>query len=59
MRLGSAAFFEGNCDEINKLTELITSGLSRSPEKQNGKKAGKSHDATYMVRRPRPERIFR
>ena len=42
MRLGSAAFFERNCDEINKLTELITTGLTRSPEKQNGKKQAKA-----------------
>ena len=42
MRLGSAAFFERNCDEINELTELITSGLTRSPEKQNGKNQAKA-----------------
>jgi hypothetical protein len=39
--VGSAAFFERNCDEISKLTELITTGLTRSPEKQNGKKPAK------------------
>ena len=42
--VGLAAFFERNCDEINKLTELITMGLTRSPEKQNGKKPHTKND---------------
>ena len=40
--LGRLHFFEGNCGEISKLRGLITTGLTRSPEKQNGKKPAKA-----------------
>jgi hypothetical protein len=58
--VGLAAFFERNCDEIIKLTELTTTGLTRSPdEKQNGKKAGKKTTRKLRKAEIRPPLGFR